>query len=96
MGSSWMETGNFSAGEGKRIGTARWEREESQRNRLSSYLPTPCSVSSSEFSEAHRQNRGGRREGLTEEEEGVKGDEKGSRKQSGGQGCVMKVQSFRA
>lgn len=61
-----METGNYSAREGKRIGIAGREGEGSQRNRLSSCLPTPCSVSSSEFSEARGQNRGGR-EGLMEE-----------------------------
>lgn len=59
---------------------------------MSSSLPTPRSVSSSEFSEAHRAEPS-RQAG--EEEEGMKGDERGRRMKSRGQRCVMEVQSFR-
>ena len=93
------ETGNYSAGEGKRGGIAGWEEEESSRNRLPSSLPTPRSVSSSEFSEAHRQDRGGGggsvEEEEEEEEEGVKGDERGRRMKSRGQRFVTEVLNFR-
>lgn len=74
------ETGNYSAGDGKRDGIAGRKGEESKRNRLPSSLPTPRSVSSSEFSEAHRQDRGGG----GGSEECVKGDERGRRVKSRG------------
>lgn len=67
--------------------------EESKRNTLPSSLPTPRSVSSSEFSEARRQDRGGG--GGSEEEEGVRGDERGKRMKSRGQLFVAEVQNFR-
>lgn len=67
--------------------------EESKRNTLPSSLPTPRSVSSSEFSEARRQDRGGG--GGSEEEEGVRGDERGRRMKSRGQLFVTEVQNFR-
>lgn len=66
--------------------------EESKRNTLPSSLPTPRSVSSSEFSEARRQDRGG---GGGSEGEGVKGDERGRRMKSRGQRFVTEVQNFR-
>lgn len=53
----------------------------------------PRSVSSSEFSEARRQDRGGR--GGSEEKEGAKGDERGRRMKSRGQHFVTEVQNFR-
>lgn len=90
------ETGNYSAGEGKRGGIAGREGAESERNRLPSSLPTPRSVSSSEFSEARRQDRGGGGGSEEEEEEGVKGDERGRRMKSRGQRFVTEVQNFRA
>lgn len=86
------EMGNYSAGEGKRGGIAGREEEESERNRLPSSLPTPRSVSSSEFSEARRQDRRG---GGGSEEEAVKGDERGRRMKSRGQRFVTEVQNFR-
>ena len=61
---------------------------------MPSSLPTPRSVSSSEFSEAHRQDRGGGG-GSVEEEEGVKGDERGRRMKSRGQRFVTEVLNFR-
>lgn len=88
------ETGNYSAGEGKRGDIAGREGEENERNRLPSSLPTPHSVSSSEFSGARRQDRGGG--GGSKEEEGVKGDERGGRMKSRGQRFVTEVQNFRA
>lgn len=86
--------GNYSSGEGKRGGLSGREGEESRRNKLPSSLPTPRSVSSSEFSEACRQDRGGR-EGLEEGVEGVKEDERGRRMKSREQHCVTEVQNFR-
>lgn len=67
--------------------------EESKRNTLPSSLPTPRSVSSSEFSEARRQDRGGGGGSEEEEEEGVRGDERGKRMKSRGQ--LFVVQNFR-
>lgn len=70
--------------------------EESKRNTLPSSLPTPRSVSSSEFSEARRQDRGGGGGSEEEEEEeGVRGDERGKRMKSRGQLFVAEVQNFR-
>lgn len=52
-------------------------------------------MSSSEFSEAHRQDRGGGGGSVEEEEEGVKGDERGRRMKSRGQRFVTEVLNFR-
>lgn len=46
-------------GDGESLRGVHAGEEQSKRNTLPSSLPTPRSVSSSEFSEARRQDRGG-------------------------------------
>lgn len=87
-----LERQGITQQEKERGGIVGWEEEESERNRLPWFLPTPRSVSSSEFSEARRQDRGDKG-GL--EEEGGRGDERGSRMKSRGQRFVTEVQNFR-
>lgn len=62
-----------------------------KRNGLPSSLPTLRGVSSSAFSEARRQDRGG-----SGKEEGcVEGVERGGGMKSRGQGSVAEVQNFK-
>lgn len=91
-GKGWTEDIRGTVGLTESLRIVGRGEEESKRNTLPLSLPMPRSVSSSEFSEARRQDRGGR--GGSEEEEGVKGDERGRRMKSRGQRFVTDVQNF--
>ena len=88
------ETGNYSAGEGKKggiVGTGR--RREWREIDCPRLCPRPVVCLHQSSAKRRRQDRAGG--GGSEEEDGAKGDERGRRMKSRGQRFVTEVQNFR-